>query len=81
MKGLEKSNYLYKEAERSEREVVMGAEAREGSGCDAAFLRMEKETTCLQDAGASGSWKRQESPLCPPPRRHATSPPHIHPAQ
>ena len=45
MKGLEKSNYSYKEAERSERDLVMGAEAREGSGCDAASLRTDKETT------------------------------------
>lgn len=45
MKGLEKGEYSYKEAERSEREVVMGAEAREGSGCDAASSQMEKEIT------------------------------------
>lgn len=60
MKGLEKGDYSYKEAERSEREVVTGAEAREGSGCDAASLQMEKEITRqgLQEPQGAGKGRK-----------------------
>lgn len=81
MKGLEKGEYSYKEAERSEREVVMGAEAREGR-CDAALLTDGEGNHAPGIAGSPRELDKagNDCPLCPSPRRHA-SPPHIHSAQ